>query len=271
MSSEAATPVLDPERLERYSRQIRLPDFDPAIQQRLLDAHALIIGLGGLGSPAALYLAAAGLGHLMLVDFDRVELSNLHRQIVHGVADLGRSKAEWARARLLELDPALDVQSVNGHLDGDALLEAVRRADVVLDCSDNFETRFLLNRACHQCRTPLVSGAALRYEGQVAVFDFRHPDSPCYRCLYQDEGDLGESCSQLGILGPVVGIISCVQALEAIKLLCGLGDTLCGRLAFLDGWAMEWRTILLRKDPGCPVCGGAGSALTRSRSAEAPS
>jgi molybdopterin/thiamine biosynthesis adenylyltransferase len=245
---------MDGVQRKRFESQIRLPNVGDEGQRRLLDARVVIMGLGGLGSPASMYLAAAGIGHLVLVDFDRVELSNLQRQIVHGTPDLGRAKVDSARERLLHLNPGLDIAVVDGHLDDDDLSETAARADVVLDCTDNFETRFQLNRACCDMGTPLVSGAAIRFYGQVAVFDFRDPASPCYRCLYQDGEDLGEACIQLGILGPVVGIIGCVQALEAIKLILGLGDTLCGRLAFLDALSMDWRTIRLRRDPACPIC-----------------
>lgn len=245
---------MDDLQLERYSRHITLSQVGAAGQRKLLASRALIVGMGGLGSPAAIYLAAAGVGTLVLVDYDTVELSNLQRQVIHHSADIGRAKVESARDHLLALNPGVQVIAINGHLDGDALAREVAAADVVLDASDNFETRFALNAACVAARVPLVSGAAIRLEGQVSVFHNERDDSPCYRCLYRDDGGEGDTCSLTGVLASVVGIIGTVQATEALKVLLGIGGTLGGRVLLLDALAMEWRTLRLRKDPGCPVC-----------------
>ncbi len=245
---------MEDEQLLRYSRQIMLPQFDVAGQQRLLNSHVLIIGMGGLGSPVAIYLAAAGVGRLTLVDFDTVDLSNLQRQIVHSTSDVGRPKVESARERLLALNPEIKVEIIGHKLEGDELLAAVAAADVVVDASDNFATRFSINDACVQARKPLVSGAAIRMEGQVAVFHNERDESPCYRCLYRDEGDEDLRCSENGVLAPVVGVIGSLQATETIKLLTGMGETLAGRLLLWDAMTMEWRTLKLKKDPACPVC-----------------
>lgn len=245
---------MDDQQLLRYSRQIMLPQVDYAGQRRLAAGHALVIGAGGLGSPVALYLAAAGVGRLTLVDFDTVDLSNLQRQILHGTADIGRPKVTSAADHLARLNPLVEVVQVNDRLEADALAERIAAADVVVDASDNFATRFALNAACHAARRPLVSGAAIRFEGQVTVFDPRRADSPCYRCLYREEGELEERCSEAGIFTPVVGIIGSIQATEALKLLLGIGEPLVGRLMLLDATTMEWRSVRLRKDPSCPVC-----------------
>ncbi len=239
--------------LLRYSRHIMLPQFDVAGQEKLLASTALIVGMGGLGSPVGMYLAAAGVGHLILVDFDNVELSNLQRQIMHQTADIGRPKVESARDALLRLNPDLQITPVNHQLEGSELEDWIAKADVVLDGSDNFATRFAINDACVATKTPLVSGAAIRMEGQVTVF-MNDGSGPCYRCLYKDEGELDMSCSENGVLAPVVGIIGSIQATEAIKVLSGVGETLHGRLLLLDAQHMEWRSLKLKKDPACPVC-----------------
>ncbi|MCW8957884.1 MAG: molybdopterin-synthase adenylyltransferase MoeB [Gammaproteobacteria bacterium] len=246
---------MNDEQLLRYSRQIMLPQLDVAGQQRLLGSHALIIGMGGLGSPVAMYLAAAGVGRLTLVDFDTVDLSNLQRQILHGSDDIGRPKVESAREALAALNPEVVVSTVNRKLEGPALLEAIAGADVVIDASDNFTTRFAINDACVEARKPLVSGAAIRMEGQVSVFHNEREESPCYRCLYRDEGELEQTCSENGVLAPVVGVIGALQATEALKVLAGIGETLGGRLLLWDAMTMEWRSLKLRKDPACPCCG----------------
>ena len=242
---------MNDEQLLRYSRQIMLPAVDVAGQQRLLDSRVLIIGAGGLGSPVAIYLAAAGVGQLVLVDFDTVDLTNLQRQILHGSHDLGRPKVESARDTLRALNPEVKVEAINARLEGAALLAEVARADVVVDASDNFATRFAVNDACVAARKPLVSGAAIRMEGQVTVFHNERPASPCYRCLYRDEGELTQTCSENGVLSPVVGIIGSIQATEVLKVLLGIGETLDGRLLLLDALTMEWRSMKLRKDPAC--------------------
>lgn len=247
---------MDDDELLRYSRQILLPQIGAEGQERLRQSHALIIGLGGLGSPIAMYLAAAGVGHLTIVDFDRVDLSNLQRQILYRSADIGRPKAEAARDTLLALNPLVTVTTIARRLEDSDLVEQVAQADVVIDATDNFATRFALNAACVRTRTPLVSGAAIRLEGQVAVFRPDRGDSPCYRCLYKDEEELAEGCTQTGVFTPVVGIVGAIQATEALKVLLDLGKTLTGRLLLIDALTMELRTIGLRRDPHCPICSG---------------
>ena len=246
---------MNDDQLLRYSRQILLPQIDYEGQQRLLDSHALIIGLGGLGSPASLYLAAAGVGQLTLVDFDTVDLSNLQRQIVHRTSDIGRPKIESARDNLAALNPDIRIDALPGPLDDDALREAVRAADVVLDCTDNFTTRHAINRACVAEKKPLVSAAAIRLEGQLSVFDTRKDESPCYHCLYREDGDELETCTRNGILAPVVGSLGTLQALETIKVLLGIGEPLVGRLMVFDALSFDIRTMKLRRDPSCKVCG----------------
>ena len=238
----------------RYSRQIMLPQVDFTGQQKLLDSTALIIGMGGLGSPIAMYLAAAGVGHLILVDFDVVELSNLQRQIIHHTTDLGRLKVDSAKETLQSLNPDINITCIPKRLDAADLAEQVKHADVVLDGSDNFVTRFAVNQACVNHKTPLVSGAAIRMEGQVAVFMNNRADSPCYHCLYKDEGEEENRCSENGILAPVVGIIGSLQATEAIKILIGIGENLAGSVLIMDALHQDWRRLKLSKDPQCPIC-----------------
>ncbi|MGR8933349.1 MAG: HesA/MoeB/ThiF family protein [Gammaproteobacteria bacterium] len=242
-------------QLLRYSRQIMLPQVDIAGQQSLLGAKALIVGAGGLGSPAAMYLASAGVGEITLYDDDEVDLSNLQRQIAHRTEDIGESKAVSARKTLLAMNPEVRVHAVQRRLAGDEMFEAVAAADVVLDCCDNFSTRFAVNRACVKQRKALISGAASRFEGQVAVFLPGQEGSPCYNCLYADLGDEQQNCSRNGVIAPLTGIIGSVQALEALKALLGIGRTLSGRLLLLDGLTMEWNSMVLRKNPRCPTCG----------------
>lgn len=245
---------MEDEQLLRYSRQILLPQIDIKGQQKLLDSHVLIIGLGGLGSPVALYLAAAGVGHLTLVDDDEVELSNLQRQVVHSEQNIGEKKVVSASQKLHSLNSECQIDIKAERLTGDALKEAVEAADVVVDCSDNFATRFLLNKVTQQCKTPLVSGAAIRMEGQITVYDSRQVGGACYRCVYEDRGELQETCSDTGVLSPLLGIIGSMQAVETVKLLTGIGETLAGRLMILDALSMSWQEIKLRQDPACPVC-----------------
>lgn len=247
---------LNDEQLLRYSRQIMLPEIDIAGQEKLLDSSVLIIGLGGLGSPAAIYLAGGGVGELVLSDHDRVDLSNLQRQIVHRTDTIGETKVASAARSLQQLNPGTRIQTIDRKLEGDELLQAVDRADVVLDATDNFGARYAVNDACWQTMTPLVSGAAIRWEGQVAVFDPRSPDSPCYRCLYSEGDDEALSCSENGVIAPVVGIIGTCQAMEAIKLITGVGDTLTGHVLYFDGKRMEWRKLGLSPDPSCATCAG---------------
>ncbi len=244
---------MNDQQLLRYSRQIMLPDIDIEGQEKLLAAKVLIVGLGGLGSPVAMYLAAAGVGHLVLADFDQVDLSNLQRQIAHTTASIGVNKAQSATKTLSELNPDIQISCIETMLDADALLAQTKQVNLVIDCTDNFQTRFAINRACVTAKVPLVSGAAIRLEGQVSVFDPRDSDSPCYRCLYSEAND-DLTCAANGVLAPLVGIIGSVQALEAIKLLTGFGQSLAGRLLLLDARYLQWREIKLRKDPQCPVC-----------------
>jgi molybdopterin-synthase adenylyltransferase len=242
-------------QLLRYSRQIMLPEMDVDGQQKLLEASVLIVGMGGLGCPAAMYLAAAGVGHLLIADDDTVELTNLQRQIAHSETDLGHSKVISAAATLNALNPDVRVSSFNQRLHGEALDAAVAQADLVLDASDNFTTRFAINTSCIKQSKPLVSGAAIRMEGQVAVFDSRDPNSPCYQCLYDQGDDDDMSCATNGVMAPLVGIIGSIQALEAIKVLTGIGQTLTGRLLLLDGATMNWREMKLPRDENCAACG----------------
>jgi len=246
---------MNDEQLLKYSRQIMLPQVDIEGQEAILASRVLIVGLGGLGCPVALYLAAAGVGELVLADFDKVDLSNLQRQIAHGQADIGSLKVESAAASIAEINPETSVVCLPRRLADDALLQQVASANLVLDCSDNFTTRQAINRACVATKTPLVSGAAIRMEGQVAVFDSRHVDSPCYHCLYAVDGDENLSCSENGVLAPLVGVIGSVQALEALKVLGDFGRPLRGRLLMLDAYSMEWRSLRLARDSECSVCG----------------
>lgn len=258
---------MNDDQLLRYSRQILLPEIDVEGQQRLLDARVLIVGLGGLGSPVAMYLAAAGVGQLVLVDFDRVELSNLQRQVIHGTADIGRLKVGSANERVLELNPDCDVTAIPDRFTAGALIEQVDRADVVVDASDDFSTRFAINEACFETRTPLVSGAAIRFEGQISVFRPGCGSSPCYACLYGDVGVDAQTCTQTGVAAPLLGIIGSVQAMETLKLLTGAGASLEGRLVCLDALQMRWHSVDLRRDPQCRVCGET-SRLRHARAAE---
>lgn len=248
---------MNDQQLLRYSRQMMLPEIDAAGQEKLAGARALIVGLGGLGSPASIYLAGAGVGHLALVDFDRVELSNLQRQIVHATPDIGRFKVESAAQHLKALNPEITISGIDHALNQNELLNEAEHADIIVDASDNFKTRFALNAASVKTKTPLVSGAAIRFEGQVSVFDPRDPASPCYRCLYGPEAATDQSCAANGVIAPLLGIIGGIQANEALKLLMGIGRTLQGRLLLLDALRMEWRLAALRKDRNCPVCNAA--------------
>jgi molybdopterin-synthase adenylyltransferase len=251
---------LTDEQLLRYSRHILLPELGIEAQQRLLAAHALVIGAGGLGSPACLYLAASGLGRLTVCDHDAVDLTNLQRQIMHDTASIGVAKVESARRRLAAINPETRVEAVPERVAGARLEALVRDADVVLDATDNFATRHAINRACVMLRKPLVSGAGVRFDGQVAVFDMRRADSPCYHCLFPEEGDLEDMrCAVMGVFAPLVGIIGSVQAAEALKLVMGVGEPLTGRLLLLDALKMEWRSIRLPRDPACRVCGASAA------------
>lgn len=239
---------------KRYGRHISLPQIGEAGQNKLMQSRILIVGMGGLGSPAALYLAAAGVGRLTFADFDTVEISNLQRQIAHTTERVGELKTESARQACLQINPECQIETINYALDDDELTDLVPQCSVVLDCSDNFATRFSVNAACVEHKVPLVSGAAIRFDGQISVYDSRHSHAPCYRCLHKESSSTADTCAQAGILGPVVGMVGCVQAIEAIKLICEIGDSLAGRLVLFDGLGMEWNEIALTKNPTCPVC-----------------
>lgn len=246
---------MDDQQLLRYSRHILLPQVGIEGQERLLAARALIIGAGGLGSPAALYLASAGIGTLALADGDTVDLTNLQRQILHRSESVGMAKALSGQRTLNAVNPECRVVALEERLEGERLAAEVRAADVVLDCSDNFATRHAVNRACVAEKKPLVSGAAIRFDGQVAVFNPRLPGAPCYHCLFPQGEDVNEErCAVTGIFAPITGIVGAVQAAEALKLIANCGESLAGRLLLLDGLAMEWRSIRVPHDPGCNVC-----------------
>ncbi|MCW8854389.1 MAG: molybdopterin-synthase adenylyltransferase MoeB [Gammaproteobacteria bacterium] len=245
---------MNDEQLLRYSRQILLPQFGIEGQQQLLDAHVLIIGLGGLGSPVAMYLAAAGVGQLTLADHDAVDLSNLQRQIIHRTHNIGQAKVESAKENLLQINPDIKINCVQQKLAEAEMDTLVQQVDVVVDATDNFPTRFAINKICFKNKKPLVSGAAIRMEGQVSIFDMRDTNSPCYHCLYDEEGTIAETCSENGVMSPMVGIIGSIQALETIKLISNTGEPLTGKLLITDGMHQEWRSMKLRKDPDCPVC-----------------
>jgi molybdopterin/thiamine biosynthesis adenylyltransferase len=245
---------MDDTQLLRYSRHILLDDIGIEGQQKLLAAHALVIGAGGLGSPAALYLASAGVGHITLVDDDTVDLTNLQRQIAHTTARIGQSKAASARITLQQINPGIVVSALNERAGDARLAELVAQADVVLDCTDNFATRHAVNRACVALGRPLVSGAVIRFDGQISVFDPRG-GGPCYSCLFpQDQHFEDVACSTMGVFAPLVGVVGAMQAAEALKLLMGIGTSLAGRLLMLDGLNMEWTSIGVGRDAGCPVC-----------------
>jgi adenylyltransferase/sulfurtransferase len=247
---------MDDQQLLRYSRHILLPEIGIEGQQKLLDAHALIVGVGGLGSPAALFLASAGVGRITLCDGDTVDLTNLQRQIVHRVSAIGQPKVLSARATLLDHNPEVHIEALPERADEALLARLAADADVVLDCSDNFATRYALNRVCHAAGKPLVSGAAIGFEGQVSVFDFRRDDTPCYNCLYPEHGESEETrCAVMGVFAPLVGIIGSMQAAEALKVLGGM-ESMCGRLLLLNAARMEVRTVRLARDRNCPVCSG---------------
>lgn len=248
--------------LLRYSRQILLPQIDIAGQQALAKKTVLIIGLGGLGSPVALYLAAAGVGRLLLSDPDVVELSNLQRQIIHDSTQLGQNKTYSAKQRLQALNPDCQIELFNHALTGNALQAAAQRADVIVDCSDNFATRYAVNHASVNTKTPLVSAAAIRFEGQISVFIPAKDNSPCYHCLYPQQAEMDDSvyetCSNNGVIAPLVGVLGSMQALETLKILLKLGEVLSGRLLLFDALTMQWRNLKLSRDPACPVCSADG-------------
>jgi adenylyltransferase/sulfurtransferase len=247
---------MNDDQLLRYSRHILLPELGVEGQEKLLAARALIVGAGGLGSPAALYLASAGVGRITICDGDDVDLTNLQRQIIHRTDALGQKKVASARATLAAINPEVAVVTVPERVAGERLAELVADSDVAVDGSDNFATRHALNRACVKHRKPLVSGAAVRFDGQVAVFDLRDTASPCYHCLFPEDGDNEDMrCAIMGVFAPLVGIVGSLQAAEALKVLAGTGEPLTGRLLLIDALSMQIRTVVLKKDPACAACG----------------
>jgi len=250
---------MNDDQLLRYSRHILLPQIGIEGQEKFLGSHALIVGAGGLGSPIALYLASAGVGRITICDGDEVDLTNLQRQIVHRTESIGKKKVESARATLAAINPGITVVALAERVAGKRLEALVAEADVVLDGSDNFTTRHAINRACVALRKPLVSGAGVRFDGQVAVFDLRSRQSPCYHCLFPEAGETEDvRCAVMGVFAPLVGIVGSIQAAEALKLLAGAGESLAGRLLLIDALTMQIRSVRLQKDPACAVCGAGG-------------
>ena len=246
---------MNDQQLLRYSRHILLPEIGIEGQERLREARALVVGAGGLGCPAALYLAASGVGGITLADPDQVDLTNLQRQVLYGTGSVGKPKVDEAKDALNALNPEVAVTVLKKRLEAGDLDDLVGKADVVLDCSDNFATRHALNRACVKRRRPLVSGAAIRFDAQVTVFDLRRADAPCYACLYPEDGAVEEvQCSQMGVFAPLTGIVGALQAMEAVKLLAHAGSSLNGQLLLVDARIPEWRSVRVKKDPACPVC-----------------
>ncbi len=244
---------MDEQTHSRYARQIRLPAIGEVGQQRLLDSHALVIGMGGLGSPVALYLGAAGVGTLTLCDYDQVDLSNLQRQVIHTMADIDTLKASSAKNKIKAINPDIDVRTIDYYADEEELSDLARKADVIVDCTDNFPSRFGLNRVSIATKTPLVSGAAIRWEGQITTYDPNQANSPCYHCLYPDEGIEGATCALEGVVAPVVGVIGTMQAQETINLLLGK-PALIGTVCLFDARRMDWQSMTLPKNTSCPVC-----------------
>jgi adenylyltransferase/sulfurtransferase len=247
--------AMDDAQLLRYSRHLLLDELGPDAQARFAAAHVLVVGTGGLGNPAAQFLASAGIGTLTLVDADTVDLTNLQRQILFAMHDVGTPKVEAAARRLASVNPEIRIVPLRQRVSDGELAALVATADVVLDCTDNFATRHAINRACVAARRPLVSGAAIRFDGQVAVFDARDPASPCYHCLFGEGEDLEEvRCATMGVFAPVVGIVGATQAAEALKLIARVGQSLAGRLLLLDALSMQWREVRVPRDPACAVC-----------------
>jgi adenylyltransferase/sulfurtransferase len=247
--------AMDDAQLLRYSRHLLLDELGLDAQQAFARAHALVVGTGGLGNPASQFLASAGVGTLTLVDADTVDLTNLQRQLLFAMADVGAPKVDAATRRLASINPEIRIVPLRQRVGDDELRRLVAAADVVLDCTDNFATRHAVNRACVAARRPLVSGAAIRFDGQLAVFDTRDPGSPCYHCLFGEGEDLEETrCATMGVFAPLVGIVGSVQAAEALKLIAGVGRSLAGRLLLVDTLEMQWRELTVPRDPACPVC-----------------
>ena len=259
------------DQLLRYSRHLLLDELGPDAQQRFGAAHALIVGAGGLGNPAAQFLAAAGIGTLTLCDADTVDLTNLQRQILFAMSDVGSAKVDAAACRLAAINPEVQIAPLRERVDGERLERLVAAADVVLDCTDNFATRHAINRACVNAQRPLVSGAAIRFDGQIAVFDMRSTESPCYHCLFaEDAAAAEERCATMGVFAPLVGIVGATQAAEALKILAGVGVTLAGRLLLIDALTMQWRELRVPRDPHCEVCASRrGHPVAEHRSASA--
>jgi molybdopterin/thiamine biosynthesis adenylyltransferase len=254
---------MNDDQLLRYSRHILLQQIGIHGQERLIESRALIIGLGGLGSPVAMFLAASGIGKLIICDNDNVDLTNLQRQIIHSNKTIGTSKVRSAMQSIAEINPEVNVVTLQEYVDEKRLLQLVTEADVVIDASDNFATRHAINQACVTHKKPLVSGAVIRFDGQVSVFNLSDVNSPCYHCLFPKGGNNEDMrCAVMGVFAPLVGIIGCVQASEALKILLRIGRTLNGRLLLLDGLTMEWRSVKLNKDPTCMVCGGVNLPTT---------
>ena len=255
-SCEIAINLSDPQLL-RYSRHIMLPQIDVAGQERLLASRVLMIGAGGLGAPVSMYLASAGVGELTICDGDTVDLTNLQRQIVHRESRIGMNKAESAMLSLAEINPDCKVTPISRRIGGDELRSLVAAADVVVDCCDNFGTRHAVNVACVKARKPLVSGAGVRFSGQLSVFDTRRADAPCYRCLFPDEdmdADDSERCAVLGVFSPLVGMIGTAQAAEVIRLIVSGDSPLIGQLVLFDALSMDWQKVRVPRDPACPAC-----------------
>ena len=246
---------MNDEQLDRYSRHLLLPQLDYDGQNRIVEAHALILGLGGLGSSAALYMASSGVGRITLVDPDTLESSNLQRQVIHNESRLGHNKAESAKQSIELLNSQAEVKAIGHEVDDETLIELVKAADIVLDCTDNGDSRRRHNRVCVETKTPLVSAAAIRFEGQMMVIDSRLESAPCYQCVYPDVDQQEMSCSESGIFAPVVGLMGVHQALEALKLLGKVGTNLSGKLMSFDGLSGQWRNFNVQKNPKCPVCG----------------
>ena len=260
---------MDDQALLRYSRHILLNEFGLEAQQRLDQSHVLVVGAGGLGSAALMYLASAGVGRISIADGDEVDLTNLQRQIVHREDTIGMNKALSASHQLSAINSTITIDVIQDRLSGPPLCMAVRNADVILDCSDNFATRHAINRACVQHKKPLVSGAAVRFDGQITSFDLRRDDSPCYHCLFPDQPDGEEErCAVMGVFAPLVGIIGTMQAAEAIRLLSSIGEPLVGRMLMLDGRSLNWQTVRFRRDPDCAVCAVRGEQMVMEKQYE---
>ena len=256
MSAPDANIDLNDAQLLRYSRHILLPELGIDAQHKLLSAHVLVVGAGGLGSPVSLYLAASGVGRITLCDHDKVDLTNLQRQIVHQTDSIGMQKVDSAQRTLARINPEVKVVALAERVQGSRLEQLVQESDLVVDATDNFATRHAINRACVRFRKPLVSGAGVRFDGQVTVFDLRHAESPCYNCLFPEHGDAEDMrCAVMGVFAPLVGIVGSIQAAEALKLIVGVGEPLQGRLLLLDALSMQTRTVKLSRDPACSVCG----------------